>query len=345
MSIHTQGHSRLISTGVYVPEQRVTSREVFESFDSKNRFDIPLDWLERTMGVRERRVAPETMLPSDMAILAARDALERGSLLPTDLDVIIFAGVFRDHIEPASAHRVQYELGAKNAIVFDVTNACHGFMNSLHVLDALIATGQARRGLVVTGEQSSQAVRRAIEILRTTQDREVFKRLAGGLTLGDAGAAMVLGPKTDPDTGFKGFMLHSEGEHAALCTYGARGNESIPVQTDMPNIVKAHLQMHANMYKESMHKLGWTTGEIRKFVHHQVGIKAFKMHSDYSGVPTTLMSNTIHDMGNLVTATIPVNLHKLSNSQEVFDGDKIFIAGAGSGLSISQAGLIWERAA
>jgi acyl-CoA:acyl-CoA alkyltransferase len=345
MSVHTQGHSRLISTGVYIPEQRVTSRELFQSFDSKTRFDIPYDWLERTMGVKERRVAPETMFPSDMAIIAAREALERGRVLPTELDVIIFAGVFRDHIEPASAHRVQHELGARNAVVFDVTNACHGFMNSLHVLDALIATGQARRGLVVTGEQSSQAVRRAIQILRTTEDREVFKRLAGGLTLGDAGAAMIVGPKLHPDTGFMGFMLRSEGEHASLCTYGDRGNESIPVQTDMPNIVKAHLQMHANMYKESMQKLGWHSGDVDKFVHHQVGIKAFRMHADYSGIPMDLMTNTIGEMGNLVTATIPVNLHKLSHNHEVDDGDKIFIAGAGSGLSISQAGLIWERAA
>lgn len=345
MYLYTQGHSRMISTGVYVPEQRITSREIFQSFDSKGRFDITYDWLERTMGVKERRVAPETMLPSDMAIIAARDALERGRTLPSELDVIMFAGVFRDHIEPASAHRVQHELGAKNAVVFDITNACHGFMNSLHVMDALIATGQARRGLVVTGEQSSQAVRRAVEILRTTHDREVFKRLAGGLTLGDAGAAMILGPKLHPDTGFMGFMLRSEGEHARLCTYGDRGNESIPVQTDMPNIVKAHLQMHANMYQESMQKLGWRTADINKFVHHQVGIKAFRMHSEYSGIPTNLMSNTISEMGNLVTATIPVNLHKLSNNQEVDNGDKIFIAGAGSGLSISQAGLTWEHAA
>jgi acyl-CoA:acyl-CoA alkyltransferase len=343
--MYTMGHSRVISTGVYIPEQKVTSREILESFDSKNQFDIPYDWLERTTGIKERRVAPESWFPSDMAIIAARDALERAAILPADIDVIIFAGVFRDHIEPASAHRVQNALGAKHAIVFDVTNACHGFMNAIHLVDALIATGQARRGLVVTGEQSSLAVRRATEILRKTENREIFKGLAGGLTLGDAGAAMVLGPKLHPDTGFMGFMLRSQGEHLGLCTYGERGNESVPVQTDMPTIVKAHLQMHAEMYNESLRRLGWKMEEIQKFVAHQVGIKAFKMHSDYSGVPTTLMSNTINVMGNLVTATIPVNLHQLAENKELEDGMKVFIAGAGSGLSISQAGLVWEKAA
>ncbi len=261
--MYTVGHSRIISTGVCIPEQKVTSREIFESFDSKNRFDIPHDWLERTTGIKERRVAPENWLPSDMAVIAAREALDRAAISPSEIDVIIFAGVFRDHIEPASAHRVQDVLGARNAIVFDVTNACHGFMNAIHLVDALIATGQARRGLVVTGEQSSLAVRRAIEILLQTEDREVFKGLAGGLTLGDAGAAMILGPKLRPDTGFMGFMLRSQGEHLGLCTYGARSNESIPVQTDMPTIVKAHLQMHAEMYTDCLHRLGWKAEEIR----------------------------------------------------------------------------------
>lgn len=345
MYMYTQGHSRLISTGVYLPEERVSSRKIMEQFDCENRFGVSVHWLEKTMGIKERRVAPENMLPSEMAIIAARDALDRAQIAPTEIDVIIFAGVFRDHIEPASAHRVQDKLGARNAVVFDVTNACHGFMNGIHLVDALIATGQVRRGLVVTGEQSSQAVRRAIEILRTTQDREVFKSLAGGLTLGDAGAAMILGPKLQPDTGFMGFMLRSQGEHSDLCTYGTRGNEAIPVQTDMPNIVKAHLQMHADMYKESLDRLRWKSEEIDKFVQHQVGVKAFKMHADYSGIPISLMSNTISTMGNLVTATIPVNLHELSNNHELKKGNKVFIAGAGSGLSISQAGLIWEAAA
>jgi 3-oxoacyl-[acyl-carrier-protein] synthase-3 len=335
----------MISVGAYIPENKITSRELFESFDSKNRFDIPYDWLARTMGIHERRVAPPEMLPSDMAILAARDALDRAGISPMEIDVIIFCGVFRDHIEPASAHRVQDKIGARNAIVFDVTNACHGFMNGIHLMDALIATGQARRGLVVTGEQSSQAVRRAIEILKSSHDREVFKRLAGGLTLGDAGAAMVLGPKVQPETGFMGFMLCSKGEHSSLCTYGERSNEAIPVQTDMSTIVKAHLQMHAEMYQTCMHRLGWTTREIEKFVAHQVGVKAYKMHADYSGVPVELMTKTLAQMGNLVTATIPMNLYNLSDNHDVNRGSKIFIAGAGSGLSISQAGLVWEEAA
>jgi 3-oxoacyl-[acyl-carrier-protein] synthase III len=69
------------------------------------------------------------------------------------------------------------------------------------------------------------------------------------------------------------------------------------------------------------------------------------MHAQYAQLPVSLMSNTVSTMGNLVSATIPVNLYKLTNNHELNEGDKVFISGSGSGLSISQTGLIWEKAA
>ena len=140
-------------------------------------------------------MTPEGVLPSDMAVTAACEAMERGGIRPEEIDAIIYAGLTRDYLEPATAHLVQTKLGATNATVFDVTNACHGFMNGIHLMDALIATGQVRRGLVVTGEQGSLFTRKAIAELMTTTDRARLTTLAAGFTLGDAGAAMIMGPK------------------------------------------------------------------------------------------------------------------------------------------------------
>ena len=144
--MYTAGHSRLVSAGVYLPEKRVTSREVMEQFDSERRFNVSFDWLERAMGIEERRKTPDGMLPSDMAALAALEALNMADLKPARLDAIIYAGVCRDYLlEPATAHVVQDKIKAYNAVAFDVSNACHGFMSSIHLMDALIATGQVRR--------------------------------------------------------------------------------------------------------------------------------------------------------------------------------------------------------
>ena len=144
--MYTQGHSRIVGIGIHTPEKCVSSREIMEHLDSENRFGVPTDWLDRVMGIKERRVSPEGSYPSDLAVAAAYDALEDAQLLPKEIDAIIYAGVVRDYIEPATAHVLQERMGASNAIAFDVTNACLGFMNAIHLMDSLIATGQARRG-------------------------------------------------------------------------------------------------------------------------------------------------------------------------------------------------------
>jgi 3-oxoacyl-[acyl-carrier-protein] synthase-3 len=343
MYMYTQGHSRLISTGVHLPEKRVSSREILQEIDSLNRFGVSHDWLDKAMGIHERRVAEAGVLPSDMATHAALEAMKHAGVVPADIDAIIYAGVIRDYLEPATAHIVQHKIDARNAVAFDVTNACHGFMNGIHLMDALIATGQVRRGLVVTGEQGFRYTEKAMQALRHTDDRTTFTKLVGGLTLGDAGAAILLGPKLGPDSGFMGFMLQSQGEHSALCVCGHEGEGAV-LETDMASIVAKGIAMLGDMYDEFMGKLKWSPVDIDKFVHHQVGLKVFAHHAHYAKISLEIMPNTLTTMGNLITASIPVNLHKLRINNEIQRGQKVFIAGAGSGLSVSQAGLIWDAA-
>lgn len=342
--MYTPGHSRLISTGVYIPAQRITSREIMEQFDSLERFGVPADWLERITGIKEKRVTPEGILPSDMATRAAQEAMETAGILPDALDAIIYAGVTRDHLEPATAHIVQAKIKAHGAMVFDISNACHGFMNGIHLMDALIATGQARRGLVVSGEQGSLFTRMAIEALTHSYERRSLTEFAAGLTLGDAGAAVILGPKLAPGTGFMGFMLHSQGQFAGLCRSGALLQEG-PVYTDMPTIVSESTKLIIEMYESFMHKrLKWRKEDLAKCVVHQVGIKTFRLYREKLGIPLDLMPDTVTTLGNLITATIPVNIHNVLKSKEINSAQKIYLSGVGSGISLSQAGLVWDAA-
>lgn len=344
MYMYTPGHSRIVGLGIFLPEERLTSEQLLDSVQSKDRFGIPNDWLARTMGVRERRVASPDMLPSDMAAIAAKEALGRAELRAGDIDAVIYAGVVRDYLlEPSTAHVVQDKLAAHNAVAFDVSNACHGFMNAIHIMDGLIATGQVRRGMIVTGEQGSRYTLKALAALKKTEDREMFTKLAGGLTLGDAGAAMIMGPKIEPETGFIGFMLQSQGKYSNLCTCGKRGGELL-LETDMAEIIQHGIAMLGDMYDHFMAKLGWKPEEIAKFVHHQVGRKVFKHHARYARVSPDIMPDTVSALGNLITANIPLNLYQLQQYQSVGAGDKVFISGAGSGLAVSQAGLVWEAA-
>lgn len=342
--VYTVGHSRVLSTGVYIPEARITSREVMQQIDCENRFGVKPDWLERVTGIKERRVTPPGLLPSDMATIAAKEALDRGKISASDIDAIVYAGLTRDYSEPATAHLVQSKLRANNASVFDVSNACHGFMNGVHLMDALIATGQVRRGLVVTGEQGKLFREKAIDHLRNCHEKSELVALAAGLTLGDAGAAVLMGPKLGPDMGFMGFMLHSQGQHADFCTAGGPLREG-PLVTDMPAIVSQSLDMISKMFTEFLfNRLKWTVEDLKVYIIHQVGGTSFKLHYSRMGVPVEIMPKTVTEMGNLITATIPVNLHKTVVGGHVAPGQKVYLSGAGSGISISQAGLVWDAA-
>src|SRR5258705_13841984 len=107
MYVYTEGHSRIAGTGIYLPEERITSRDLMREIQSQERFGVSYEWLERVTGIREKRVTPQGILPSDMAVAAAREAMERAKITAREIDTIIYTGLTRDYLEPATAHLVQ----------------------------------------------------------------------------------------------------------------------------------------------------------------------------------------------------------------------------------------------
>lgn len=341
--MYAKAHSRIISTGVSIPENRITSEELMNSIDSKNRFGVGADWLRRATGIVERRMADDDVMPSDLAADAAREALDRAGVSAKEVGMLIYAGMIRDHlVEPGTSHVVQHKIGATRSAGVDLNNACLGFMSAVHIMDALIATGQIKYGLVVTGEQGCRLMRKSIEALNTTTDRARFHHLVTGLTLGDAGAAMLLGPKLDRELGLMGFQMESNGEHADLCYCGDVVEPGL-LHTDMPGILKAGGEINAATFNELLEeRLHWTRPELSRFVPHQVGKGSFKIYTDVLCVAKEIITQTVWDLGNIISATIPVNLHRVMYTDSLEEGDKVILAGAGSGVCAGHAGLVWE---
>lgn len=344
MYMYTNGHSRIVSTGIYLPEQCIRSREVMELAQSQRRFGLHPDWLEKVTGVRERRACAEGILPSDMAVAAARQAMDNAGLAAGKLDAIVYAGVVRDHmLEPGTAHVVQHKLDADNAVVFDVNNACLGFMSAIHLMDALIATGQVRYGLIVTGEQGYQYALKACHRLQQINDRQEFSRLAAGLTLGDAGAAVIMGPKIDAETGFMGFIAHSEGKYSELCFCGDALRET-PLYTDMAGITREAARMVGLIFHDLMdQRLRWQPRQVSKLITHQAGKSNFRILSDITKIPVEGIPETVTTLGNIITASVPVILHRLLMADQVNTGDRLLLSGSGGGISAAQAALVWDK--
>src|SRR5439155_13773416 len=177
--------SKIIGWGCYLPLSEISNDEITARFLAPGHKDVG-KVIESLTGIKSRRYVKNERFPSDLATIAAQSALNNAEMDAKDLDVIIFFGISRDFHEPATANVVQDNLGAKNAYVYDLANACNGFITAIDTLDAMIESGRCENGLVVSGELISPY----IDWRPSTQ--EDFRLSLFGYTIGDAGGAAVM---------------------------------------------------------------------------------------------------------------------------------------------------------
>lgn len=334
--MQTIGSTKILGVGAYLPKKIVTSDELMGSVDCE-RFGIPENYISKFIGVVERRHAEKHEQPSDLATLASEVALRDSGVTPSEIDLIIFAGITKDCEEPATSHFVQQKLGATNAICLDVSNACLGFMTAISVADAYLKAGCVQKVLVCTGEKMSRYMDDLRSEMLSTADKEYFKSVLGFLTAGDGGGAMVLS-KSDPyqGDGLNWIKFSSRGNHAKLC-YVERTEAGARGQMIMKEISREIINMHSEMIENSLLSLDWPSSTIDKLYCHQVGAKPHKLLSRMAGVKEEQAPITYDKFGNLTSATMPINMF-LNPPRR---GDRIMFLGTGSGLSICQGGMIF----
>ncbi|MBI3071415.1 MAG: ketoacyl-ACP synthase III [Deltaproteobacteria bacterium] len=368
----SEGHSRIHSVGYFVPERRVASETIERDFQF-GRFGMPPGSLERITGIRERRVSEEEMRPSELAVRACVDALERGHLRAADVDVLIYAAVGRDYMEPATAHVIQTRLGADEAYVFDVSNACLSMMDGILIGDSLIAMGRARVALVCGGEPSGEALRVMESEIDSVKSTEEFRARFAMFTLGEAGAAVVLEAKrkktkrettatrkygedhgggfrnrgtavsyipfAEAAAGFVAFEFASRGEHHELCTIQSDGKT--PMLTDSRRLLREGIGLAAEGIDPILERSGWRRGDIDLVIPHQVSVGANVELMSALRLPEHLAHVVVTDFGNTASTTIPVTLALAERAGKLQAGMKVLLVGVGSGVSVGLATLIW----
>ncbi len=329
----TNGSSKVTGAGAYLPKTVVKSETLMDAVKCE-RFDIPVSWINDMVGVKERRVAEPGTQPSELALKAGRAAIENAGIDGRDIDLVIYCSIERDFSEPATAHLIQAEL-APNASCFDVANACHGIMNGIQIADAMIQSGGAETALLVTGEIPSMVTEYAIDAINKSNDPADFHRWLGALTVGDAGGALILQRKSKPEEGFQKLSFHSAGKYTDLCYY-RRNADGIEGQMLMKEISVKMVKMHGAHIRNTYESLGWIPDDVDTLITHQVGRRPHLSLSRISSVPLSRATQTYEKFGNLTSTTIPVNLALFPPSAN----SKVLILGAGSGLSISQVGMM-----
>ena len=328
----SQGFATICGVGAYIP-QKVVSSEALLIEAGCQKYGIPENIISRSMGIKNRRFAANDESLAWLAYQASIEALNDANMTPEEIDLIIYCGIDRDRVEPATAHEVQTLLGAKRAEVYDASNACIGLLNGISQANAYIGIGSAENILVCTGEKPSVVTKDVIRQLRTKGDKSEFKRLLGAFTVGDAGGAFVLSKKQD-DRGIQYMKFSSYGEYHHLCYYKHTPTH-IEFEMHMEAVSNKGLALHQNMIQETYEQTGWSVSSLDKLFCHQVGERPHKKFASIAQQPLEKAPATYPEFGNLTSATFAVNM--MLNPPK--RGERVIFMGAGSGLTVCQMAI------
>jgi 3-oxoacyl-(acyl-carrier-protein) synthase III len=343
----TQG-VRIAGVGAEIPPTVVSTAEVEERAGIA-RFGFRSGWLESLTGVRERRWADPAVRPSDLAAAAARAALADARLEPADADVVIFTGITRDFIEPATANAVADAIGAHRARVFDITNACNGLIDGFDVADSLIRTGKARRVLVTTGERAS------ISIAWNARSADEVIRSVASLMVGDGGGALVVEASDDPSRGIREREYRSAGAHWRLAVGGLFRPTTQACEVcgsvvdlrflcDGRELFAVGLEMMPPTMAAAMERTGWAYDDLDLVFCHEASKRFVEtgMASLGDGKhPGPRIWSTVERYGNTSTVSLPLQMAEARAAGALEPGAKVLMLGGSSGVSMAAVTLVW----
>lgn len=331
----------IAGVGHYVPEKIVTSEEISEKLQLKKRFKVPANIIEMFTGVRERRFAADHETPSSLAANAAKVAIKNAGISPEDIELLIYGSATQDFIEPATSCVIQSMIGAKNASVFDVKNACNSFINGVDIADSFIRAGKIKTALVVAGEITTRFINWDIKT------REELEEKFASLTIGDAGGAFVLTASEDTSKGIQSSHFISRGDKWELAVVWGGGSiyprdpDKMYFSAHSRELLGLALDVVPETTRQALKKVGWDIHEVDFFLLHQVSRVIFEQLSIIFNVPITKTLVSLEHYGNTAAASIPLSLSLALEKGQVKRGDKIMLGGGASGFCAGMISLIY----
>lgn len=330
---------RITGTGSALPGRIVTNKELEQMVETSD------EWIRERTGIGERHVSVgETVVA--LASEAARKALEQAGKRAEEIDLILVATCSPEQYLPCCACQVQADIGAVNALAFDVNAACSGFLFALNTADAYLRTGLAENALVIGSEVLSKLV--------DWTDR-------GSCILFGDGAGAVVVERCEASPGILGRALHSDGTGGGVLQCGARelttpyartsaaktdqkqqtDDREHYIQMDGQEVYRFATRRVPQCIEEALADAGLAVPDIDLFVLHQANARiidavAKRLHADREKFPTNL-----ERVGNLSSASIPVLLDELHRQGKLHRGDRIVLAGFGAGLTIGACVMTW----
>ncbi len=299
-------------------------------------------------GVVDRRVWPTSVSMANCAAQAGRKALQAAGMTGQDLGALVYAGVCRDNLEPATAAAVAdaLEVGSQ-AVVYDVSNACLGVLNAMVDIANRIELGQIKAGLVVTAESSKAIIASTVAQMNQEPTLDRF-RLGLATMTGGSGAAAVLLTHTSLSATERrlvsGCALTAP-RHHRHCRWGPAqgllGESPNVMETDASQVMQHGLELGAATWDAFLANAEWKSTEVDKVIAHQVGsghrkemLRRFQLSEDQD-------FSTFQRYGNTGTVSIPLTVTMAEAAHFFEPGDRVALLGIGSGLNCLMLGVHW----
>jgi 3-oxoacyl-[acyl-carrier-protein] synthase III len=318
----------VVSTGAYLPSRIVTNDELAHIVETSD------EWIRSRTGIRERRIAAQDELTSDMGAKAAQQAIERGGIDPESIDLIIVATCTPDTIFPSTACHIQRKIGATRAACFDLIAACSGFLYAMVTADQFIASGVYRTILVVGAEKISSIV--------NWRDRNTC------VLFGDGAGAVVLQHR-EGGRGILAFNLGADGSQPGILNLMPR--EGANFDGDMrtaPFIEMAGKEVYRQAVsamnrsaEECLEKAGCKPEQIRWFIPHQANFRIVEAVAQRMNVALEHFVVNMDRYGNMSAACVPVALHETMMSGKLDRGDLVLLVTFGGGVTWGSLVLEW----
>ncbi|MDR2127784.1 MAG: ketoacyl-ACP synthase III [Burkholderiaceae bacterium] len=313
--------TRITGTGSYLPPRRVSNDELVADLAGRG-IESSDAWIVERTGIRARRFAAPDVAASELAVPAARAALQAAGVAPADIDLIVLATSTPDMVFPSTAAIVQHKLGIAGCPVFDVQAVCSGFIYALTVADALIRTGTARRALVIGAEVFSRILN--------------FDDRATCVLFGDGAGAVVLEASDAP--GIMATDLHADGRHVdILCVPGQVAGGQVIGDPLLRMDGQAVFRLAVNVLEKSaravLGKAGLSEGDVDWLIPHQANIRIMKGTARKLHLPPEKLVVTVDEHGNTSAASIPLALDHAVRAGQVKPGQTVLIEGVGGGFT------------
>ncbi|MFH0948037.1 MAG: beta-ketoacyl-ACP synthase III [Elusimicrobiota bacterium] len=313
----------IIGIGSYLPEKILTNAELEKMVETSD------EWITTRTGIKERRIAKDTEATSDLGANAANIALKKAKISAEEIDAIVVATITPDMFFPSTACFIQKEIGAKNAVAFDVFAACSGFIYALTIAKSFINSNTYKTVLVIGAEKLSSVT--------DWTDRNIC------VLLGDGAGAMIL-RKTNSNSEILSTYLGADGNYGDLLSIPGGGSRNPATHKTVDDrlhymkmegskIFKIAVRTMADAAKKAIELAKISIDDVKLIIPHQANIRIVEAVAKQLNMPMNKVFLNLQKYGNTSAATTPIALEEAICEGKVKKGDIVILVAFGGGLT------------